>query len=89
MLIVVCGSVIDGFLFVLLGLLICGKLEVAIASFQFIRAGEVPACGSNWKLQCLDSSLVGGHLNAKPEIASTISFYFCFFDVDNYLFSQN
>jgi hypothetical protein len=31
----VCGSVIDGFLFVLLGLLVCGKLEVAVASFQF------------------------------------------------------
>jgi hypothetical protein len=46
----VCGSVIDGFLFVLLGLLVCGKLEVAVASFQFLRAGELPACGSKWKL---------------------------------------
>ncbi len=26
------------------------KLEVAIASFQFLHAGELPACGSNWKL---------------------------------------
>ncbi len=50
LLILVCGSVIDRLLFFLLGLLICGKLEVAVASFQFCHAGELPACVSNWKL---------------------------------------
>jgi hypothetical protein len=47
---VVCGSVIDRLLLFLLGLLIPRKLEVAVTSFQFHRAGELPACVSNWKL---------------------------------------